>query len=223
MIVILKLILVHAIRVRFNMKSVISFIYLNFFSKHVVNDVKKKIVIYPYPNCVFDLRDGSTILLEAPLKLGIPSIKNSKKSSYLFMDVNAIFKVKDESSIIDNYDIQIQKDAVLDMGHFHSNTGLEISCGEKIVLEGEVTCGRHVRIKDFNGHFVSYTKYPKSAPICIKNHTWLCTGSVIGPGVTVGEGAVISDNTIVIDNVPPKTFNSGNPSKVIVSNIEFKI
>lgn len=219
----LKLIIIHALRVNFNIFSIWEFIYLNFASEHVDGDYREGNVIIPYPNCEFDFKKGSIIKLKAPLALGIPSMRNSKKISYLFMNENAKIIVNNNTSIIDGYDIQIHKEGLLEMDSFHSNTGLEVSCGNHIKLEGEVTCGRHVRIKDFNGHYVSYNKYPISAPIFIHNHTWLCTGSNVGPGVTIGEGSVIADNSNVICNIPIGSFCSGNPAVVVAENIEFKI
>lgn len=52
---------------------------------------------------------------------------------------------------------------------------------------------------------------------------WLCTGCSITPGVTIGNGAVIADNANVISDIEPATFNQGNPSKKIKSNIFFSI
>lgn len=219
----LKLIFVHALRVRFNVGSIWNFIYLNFISTHVKGDYKKGNILIPYPNCVFDLRKDSLIELNAPFIIGMPSIKKSKKASYLFMNEGASFLVHKESSIVDGCDIQIHRNAIFEIDLFHSNTGLEVSCGNHVKLEGEVTCGRHVRIKDYNGHYVSYHKYPISSPIYIKNHTWLCTGCTVGPGVTINEGAVVADNTNVVEDVPAKTFCSGNPAVVLENNIEFKI
>ena len=84
-------------------------------------------------------------------------------------------------------------------------------------------CGRHVRIKDFNGHLVSSEVYPFKAPIKIENHVWICTGSTINPGCVIGSGSVISDNSNVINDVPQNVLVQGNPAKIIDYNIKFKI
>ena len=155
--------------------------------------------------------------------IGIPAVKGSKTSSRLVMQNSSCIEVKKRLELLEGCDIQMQKRGRLTVGQFHSNIGLEISCGSTINIQEEVIAGRHVRIKDFNGHIVSYEGYPVSAPVTIGNHTWLCTGCTINPGVTVGEGAVIADNSNVINDISPYSFNQGNPSVKVVDNVTFKI
>ena len=120
-------------------------------------------------------------------------------------------------------DIQIHKNGNLTVDDFHSNIGLEISCGEQIRLVGDVTAGRHVRLKDYNGHEVSYERYPRSNPIVIEDHVWICTSASINPGVHIQSGSVIADNANVITNIPAKAFVQGNPAVVIADGITFKM
>ena len=100
---------------------------------------------------------------------------------------------------------------------------MEISCGSQIRLVGDVSAGRHVRLKDFNGHEVSYSGYPRSKPIIIEDHVWICTGASINPGVHIQSGSVIADNANVTTNVPARAFVQGNPAEVITDEITFKM
>ena len=216
-------ILRHAKRVGFNIPSLMQFIYYNFLSKQVKGKLSAGALLFPYRNCIISVDKTASIILEGPLILGIPSMRGSKKHSYLSMKENSKLIVHKSCRLVDGADIQIHKNATWEMDDFHSNTGLEISCGLEIRMQGEVTGGRHVRLKDYNGHYVSYSGYPISASILIENHVWLCTGSTINPGVHICTGSVIGDNANVVSDVPTKTFCLGNPAQVIETNIEFKI
>lgn len=166
---------------------------------------------------------SAQIKLAGNLKVGIPAIKGSKVRSRFVVGQNASLEVKHKCEFLEGCDVQLYRNGKLIADDMHANIDLEISCGHSIEFGSEVTIGRHVRIKDFNGHEVSYEGYPFSAPITIENHVWLCTGCTINPGVCVRTGAVVADNSNVISDVEAKSFNQGNPSQVIAKNIIFKI
>ena len=221
--IILRQIVGHVRRVGCCPISIFQFIYYNYFSKHVRNNYRKDVLFIPYRRCRLKFCADSIIVLDGKLELGIPSSPKSNRFSYLYMKEKSKIIVHNNCSILDDFDIQIHKGGIWEIYSFHSNTGLEVSCGNTIEMKGDVTCGRHVRIKDFNGHYVSSPHYPLSAPILIDDHVWLCTGCTINPGVHVGSGSVIADNSNVVDDVEPYTFNQGNPSVIVDRNIEFKI
>ncbi len=52
-------------------------------------------------------------------------------------------------------------------------------------------------------------------PVTIEDNVWICTGSLILPGVTIGEGSIIGAGSVVTKNIPPKSLAVGNPCKVI--------
>ena len=204
----------------FSISPTIRFVYLNFISNRII---RQGGYLYVYPNTLLHINKGAQIVLYGDMLVGIPAIKGSKTNSRLVMQTSSCIEVKKRFELLEGCDIQMQKGGHLTVGLFHSNIGLEISCGSTITIQEEVIAGRHVRIKDFNGHEVSYDGYPVSAPITICNHTWLCTGCTINPGVIVGEGSVIADNSNVISDTSPHSFNQGNPSAMIVDNVTFKI
>lgn len=55
----------------------------------------------------------------------------------------------------------------------------------------------------------------KGAPTEIGAYAWICSRSIILPGVKVGEGAVVASGAIVTKDVPPYTIVGGVPAKVI--------
>jgi acetyltransferase-like isoleucine patch superfamily enzyme len=51
--------------------------------------------------------------------------------------------------------------------------------------------------------------------VTINNYAWICSRSIILPGVTIGEGAVVAAGAVVTQNVDPYTIVGGVPAKKI--------
>jgi acetyltransferase-like isoleucine patch superfamily enzyme len=52
-------------------------------------------------------------------------------------------------------------------------------------------------------------------PVVIEDYAWLCSRSVILPGVTIGKGAVVAAGAVVTRDVQPYTVVGGVPAKLI--------
>lgn len=177
----------------------------------------------PSKNTQVILSPSSVIELHGNLCIGGSSVRGSKVLSRLIVGDYGRFCVNKKCDILECCDIQIHKGGIFTVDDFHSNIDLEVSCGNQIRLVGDVSAGRHVRLKDYNGHTVSYEKYPISKAIVIENHVWLCTGATVNPGVHIESGCVIADNSNVTDNMPANSFVQGNPAKVVAGSITFKM
>lgn len=55
----------------------------------------------------------------------------------------------------------------------------------------------------------------KGAPTEIGEYAWICSRSIILPGVKIGEGAVIASGAVVTKDVPPYAIVGGIPAKII--------
>lgn len=55
----------------------------------------------------------------------------------------------------------------------------------------------------------------KGAPVEIGEYAWICSRSMILPGITIGEGAVVASGSIVTKDVEPYAIVAGVPAKVI--------
>lgn len=51
--------------------------------------------------------------------------------------------------------------------------------------------------------------------VTINDRVWLCSRSIILPGVVVGEGAVVASGAVVSRDVPPFAIVGGIPAKII--------
>ena len=64
---------------------------------------------------------------------------------------------------------------------------------------------------DYNDvHFCS-----KGAPVEIGAYAWICSRSIVLPGIKIGEGAVVASGAIVTRDVEPWTVVAGRPAKPI--------
>ena len=197
------------------------FIKLNFFSSNVRR--YGNAFFYPYKGVVLSLSPSAVIELYGDFHLGKPLIKRHGDNSRLIMGKFSRITVNKRCEILEGCDIQIIDNGTFTVDDFHSNIDLEVLCGYQIRMIGNITAGRHVRLKDYNGHEVNYKEYPYKKPIVIEDHVWLCTGSTINPGCYIESGSVVSDNSNVIGRVPLNSFVQGNPAKIIKDDILFKI
>jgi maltose O-acetyltransferase len=55
----------------------------------------------------------------------------------------------------------------------------------------------------------------KGAPVEIGANSWICSRSIIMPGIKIGEGAVVASGAVVTHDVAPYTIVGGVPAKVI--------
>lgn len=111
--------------------------------------------------------------------------------------------------------------------HIRSPKGISIgegcSIGPKVLLDGRkgLTIGKNVTIAyeaivwtlnhDYNDiHFCG-----KGAPVVINDYAWICSRSIILPGITIGEGAVVASGAVVTKDVPPYAVVAGVPARII--------
>lgn len=205
---------------RFNPLMILRFVHYNFFCANIHCHGG---FFFPCKNLQIILDKTAVIELYGNLKVGIPTSRNSKVLSKIVIRANGRFCVNRRCDILEGCDVEIHNNGTFTVDDFHSNIGLEISCGYQIRLVGDVTAGRHVRLKDFNGHFVSSELYPTKKAIVIEDHVWICTGSSINPGVHIQTGTVVTDNSNVVSGMPPRALVHGNPAIVISKDIDFKI
>ena len=52
-------------------------------------------------------------------------------------------------------------------------------------------------------------------PVVIEDHSLVCSGAVIIPGVTIGHHSMIGGGAVVVDSIPPYSLAVGCPARVI--------
>lgn len=98
-----------------------------------------------------------------------------------------------------------------------------VSIGPKVLLDGR--CGLYIGksaviaydaiIWSLNHDYNDLHFCGKGAPVHIGEYAWVCSRSIILPGIKIGKGAVIASGAIVTKNVPDFAIVAGIPAKVI--------
>lgn len=172
-------------------------------------------------HCAIDIAKKATIELNGSVTLNEKRTRGSKAEFRLLIEDGGLLKFGEGHSFFKyDSDIQIFRNARLEIGSCATNIGLQIVCSNRIKIGNDVHIGRDVWIRDNNGgHNVIIKGYKDKAPVIIGDHAWICSNVNITKGVTIGEGAIISSNSVVSSNIPAHCIAAGNPAKVIAENV----
>ncbi len=84
-----------------------------------------------------------------------------------------------------------------------------------LTIEENAVIAYQAIIWTFNHDYNDINFCGKGAPVTIGAYSWICSRSIILPGVTIGEGCVVASGAIVTKDVPPYSIVAGIPAKVI--------
>ena len=98
-----------------------------------------------------------------------------------------------------------------------------VNIGPKVLLDAR--CGLTIKqnaviayeaiIWSLNHDYNDMNFCGKGAPTEIGEYAWICSRSIILPGVKVGEGAIVASGAIVTKDVPPYAIVGGIPARII--------
>lgn len=194
-----------------------TFVSLNFINKKVIKSWK--VAVMNYPNAVVELDEGSKLVVDKKLVIGLPQVKGSRKETRLLLENNAKMEVKGDFHMFAGAYIRVIKGANLVLHGGFVNENVQIICADKIEIGKGCTIGRDVVIRSYDGHTIEQDGYQISAPIKIEDHVWIGQGAQILKGVHIGKGAVIAAGAVVTKDVPEHTIVGGVPARVIRENV----
>lgn len=206
------------------------FVYYNYLKKNIHTNSKNGGFLFPSKYAVIQIHPKARVDLNATFLVGTSPIKGSKLETRLWLQEGARLEINSRFGCLYGSDIEIFKNAELiirndlfNQKNGGSNIGLTIICGNHIEIGEECMMGRNVTIRDNNGHhYMSLQGYKESKPVIIGKHVWICEGATIMQGVKIGDGAIIGAHSVVYSNVPPFSLVSGNPAKVVETNVYWK-
>lgn len=111
--------------------------------------------------------------------------------------------------------------------NLHIADGVTVSTDVTVNLDASVTIGAHCTISPYVRIYTATHRHGPSRqrcmpevrprPVVIEEGCWVGLGAMITPGVVIGRGSVISAGAVVTRSVPPNSFVSGNPGRVVGS------
>ncbi|CAM4171125.1 Coenzyme F420 hydrogenase/dehydrogenase, beta subunit C-terminal domain [Treponema peruense] len=207
---------------KFNVFSYFRLIVFNGFVKTFFSD---KNLIIPLKKSICRFANKKNINLNGgDLIIGTKRVKGSNLETRFIVEGSGKVDVKGKVSVGYGADIEVFDGGHLEMGYCWSNINNEIICANSIKIGNYVGMGRNVCIRDNNGgHFINRPFYKDSRPVMIEDKAWICSNVTIMPGVTIGEGAIVGENSFVTENVPPYTMVSGNPAKIVDTDVLYKM
>ncbi|MDR1183068.1 MAG: Coenzyme F420 hydrogenase/dehydrogenase, beta subunit C-terminal domain [Bacteroidales bacterium] len=202
------------------------FIYYNFLRKNIKTNKENIGYLMPAPYSVIQIGKKAKVQLNAVLRIGVKKIRKSKLETRLLVDDGGTLIVNGWFEFGYGSDIEVFRGGQLLIGGNHgggTNINATIICAERIEIGGHVMIGRNVTIRDNNGdHYLSQQGYKNARPVVIGNHVWLCEGCTIMSGVKIGDGAIVGAHAVVYTNVPANSLVSGNPAKVVQTDVYWK-
>lgn len=198
------------------------FFRLNFCNKAVHTNWRQCGFIFPSSHCLIDIDKSAHVILEGPLGVGCKKQWNSSVETRLLVEAGGTLRVSGDFHFGYGSDVEVLRNAVLELDSGGVNCNLTLICAQKIELRGDVRIGRDVSIRDTNAHIIAIDGYKVTAPVIIENHTWLCSGCNINPGSKVGVGSIVGGMANLSGRVPAHCLAVGNPAKVVMKDIMWK-
>lgn len=173
--------------------------------------------IIPYIGTKVSIEKNSKINIGNKLILNTNKLRDSNKETYLKLEKNAKFIVKDSFDIFYNGDICIFEEAKLEIGSGFMNAGAQIRCKKSIKIGERVAISRNVMIWDTDAHEIYYENMKNEIhkEVVIGNNVLIGNGSIILKGVRIGDNVVIGAGSIVTKDIPDNSLACGNPARVV--------
>lgn len=195
-----------------------------FFRYNNIIEVLHGNVMIPAPHTIIDIQKGGKIEKEGISIIGIKRTSKSKVETRIIVEKGATLYLGPNTRIMYGADIEVFRNATLIWkGEGGCNINGTVICSDKIEIGKGVMMGRNVTIRDNNGgHYLNRNGYKNTRPVIIGDKAWLCEQCVIMPGVKIGDGAIVGACSFVINKVPANAMVSGNPAKVVDTDVLWK-
>lgn len=190
------------------------FFKYNFFRKNTKTDLEKLGYLFVFPYCEFNIAKNAVIDLHGPLFVGgAKRVASSRLETRLWMCDNSKLVVRKKCTFAFGSDIEIFKDAFMDIGDLETANPVTIICGEKIEMGSPVNIAKGTEVRDTNSHLLSIKGFKLNRPITIGNHVWIASNCYIMPGSKIGDGCVIAGVSYVNKKIPNFTIAEGHPAE----------
>jgi acetyltransferase-like isoleucine patch superfamily enzyme len=147
------------------------------------------------------------------------SVRNFWFKYFLRIELGAKSSILTDFKVSTVGNIKIGKNSVINNSCRFDNR-FPIKIGNNV----SISYGTHILTKGHLPDDPLFKTFGKA--VVIEDYAWICTNSIILPGVNVGKGAVVLTGSVVTKNVEPYSIVGGNPAKIIKSrskNLEYNL
>jgi acetyltransferase-like isoleucine patch superfamily enzyme len=101
----------------------------------------------------------------------------------------------------------------------NSNNKILLKIGDGVGIAPNVTflCSTRPNNPDL------LSRYTNINPIVIEDDAWICTGSIIMPGITIHKSSIVAAGAVVTKDVPEGTMVAGVPAKPVKKVIDIEL
>ena len=182
--------------------------------------------VRPYKGTIINLHKTASILSNKSLMLNSNKIGNSKVETLLMLKKNSKLICTGDVNFYYGANISVFDNGTLTIGSGYFNYGVQIRCAMRITIGNNVAIANEVIIMDSDFHTIiteDDVVKENTKPVYIEDDVWIGRGALILKGVTIGRGAIVAARSVVNKNVPANSLVGGNPAKVILSNVKWKV
>lgn len=97
------------------------------------------------------------------------------------------------------------------------NCGVTVEVWHDVRIGDKVMLAPNVTIIDSNRHELEPGTELYKGPTVIGDNVWIAANVTVLPGVTIGSGSVIGGHSVVARDIPPNSFATGSPARVVRS------
>lgn len=193
---------------------------LNFYFKSKTTNQRKLLSVVVSSKVLLSISRNFLIEGSGKLFIGHDIGKFPRGSlSSLRLGSNAKIILNGRYSLLSGHQINVDDNAVLELGTGYINHDAKITCKKSIKIGSGVIIGEDVRIMDSDSHIIEGMVNCKD--IVIEDNVWIGIRCTILKGVHIGKGSVIAANSLVIKDIPENCLAGGVPAKVIKENIKW--
>lgn len=128
----------------------------------------------------------------------------------------AIFGVKiyGKVSMFSGFEIRNPKGLIF-QGDSSVGPNVLLDARKGLIIGKNVTIARNAMIWTLHHDYNDSQFKAIGEKVIIGDYAWICSGSIILPGVSVGEGAIVASGAVVTKSVEPYSVVAGVPAKQI--------
>jgi acetyltransferase-like isoleucine patch superfamily enzyme len=195
------------------------FIRINLLRRHTQSDVLHYKMLIPRRYCCITLHGRAQLIFNGTLSLGWKNLPKSRLETRLLAGRDSKIIVNGTYIVYKGSDIRVLDGAVLTLNEGFCNFGVQIICAKSITIGKGSVIAPDVVIRDRDAHRILGSDHEAAQSICIGEHVWIGTRSLILKGVTIGDGAIVAAGAVVTKDVPDHAIVAGVPARVIRKSI----